>query len=108
MRAAATDADPDMIPVVRFGDSDAYDVTGSKGYLFFRRNAPASTAAEQVVAANADDSQTPVDDAKATEEEAEVGGTVFGSPGMLWIVLIMLAVVAFGAAGAGVYFRRRR
>ena len=108
VRGTATDADPDMIPVVRFGDSDAYDVSGSKGYLFFRRNAPASTGTEQVVAADTDDSQTPVDDAKATEEEAEVGGTVFGSPGMLWIVLIMLAVVAFGAAGAGVYFRKRR
>jgi hypothetical protein len=83
VRGTATDADPNMIPVVRFGDSDAYDVSGSNGYLFFRRNAPASA-------------------------ETEIGGTVFGSPGMIWIVLIMLAVLAFGAAGAGVYHRRRR
>ncbi|HAK58335.1 MAG TPA: hypothetical protein DCP06_05085 [Lachnospiraceae bacterium] len=92
VRGAATDTDPDMIPVVCFGDSNAYDVSGSNGYLFFRRNAPASTKA---------------DDAKATEEEAEVGGTIFGSPGMIWIILIIV-VVAGGAAGFGIYFRKRR
>ncbi|MBQ7200631.1 MAG: LPXTG cell wall anchor domain-containing protein, partial [Eubacterium sp.] len=34
-------------------------------------------------------------------------GSVFGGSGMIWIILIIV-VVAGGAAGFGIYFRKRR
>ena len=40
-------------------------------------------------------------------EEPSTEGAVFGGEGMIWIILIIV-VVAGGAAGLGVYFRKRR
>ena len=48
-----------------------------------------------------------VETAAPSGEEAPHETAVFAWPGMLWILLVIL-VIAGGAAGAGVYYRKRK
>ncbi|MBR0119510.1 MAG: LPXTG cell wall anchor domain-containing protein, partial [Eubacterium sp.] len=89
-------SDEEMVPVTYFDESYAADL-GDETYtganttlacLFFKRGT------------------TPVEEV-ADAEEPSTEGSVFGGSGMIWIILIIV-VVASGAAGAGVYFRKRK
>ena len=98
-------SDEEMVPVTYFDESYAADLgdetyTGAKtklACLFFKRGT------------------TPVEEAEkpgkilvsASGSAADLEGSVFGGSGMIWIILIIL-VVAVGAAGFGIYFRKRR
>ena len=99
-----TNADADMIPVKRFGDSDAYDITGNNEYLFFRNNLNTAPEPEvQETEAATDENATEEAD---TTEPAETS-SVFNYPTMIWLIIVIL-VVAVGAAGAGIYSRKRK
>ena len=97
IRENAVDADSNMIAVTRFGDSDAYNVTGKGGYLFFRRTPGTASDAGEQVAEKTDTN---------SEGEAETG-SVFGDSSMILIIVLFL-VFAGGAAGAGIYSRKRK
>ena len=99
-----TNADADIIPVTRFGDSDAYDITGNKGYLFFRNKLKTAPEAEVQKSETATDENTT--DAANTESETEVS-SVFGNSSTIWIILLILVIVG-GAVGAGIYSRKRK
>ncbi|MBQ7200206.1 MAG: hypothetical protein IJS24_02395, partial [Eubacterium sp.] len=113
----AAPADLDLLTVRRFGDSDAYDVTEEKGYLSFRRDGATTesgqTEEETTVATDEEDTaetETPAaadGDAASGDEAAESTASVFGWPGLMWLIPVSLVVVAL-AVGTGIYFRRKK
>ena len=116
-------SDQDMVPVSYFDESGPADLaddeyTGAetdRASMFFKRGtepieevADAEEEEEEVEDEVApDETETPEEEAEADAEEPSAEGSVFGGAGMIWIILIVV-VVAGGAAGLGVYFRKRR
>ncbi|MBO6107784.1 MAG: hypothetical protein J6P16_00080 [Eubacterium sp.] len=108
----AVSADPNVVTAAVFGSKDAYDITGGKEFLSFRRSDAVAAAAsdeeirdasgEDVSAADKDLSD-PADDGKTLESTT----SVFGWPGILWIMLVLLAL-AIVAVGTGIYFKKRK
>ncbi|MCR5793612.1 MAG: hypothetical protein K6G65_10615 [Lachnospiraceae bacterium] len=110
VRDSATNADQDMYAVTRFGDSDAYDVVGNNGYLFFKRIARAGSdeKAEEIVSEQSDseDTQDLEADAETPESDtAETQATVFGDLGCVGLILLIVVVVL--GAIAGIYLRKK-
>ena len=90
-------SDPDEIGLLEFDVSDPSNLTNKKYtgkdmtpvYIFFK------TGTE------------PVEKGGETAEGASTEAAVFGGAGMIWVILILL-VIAGGAAGAGIYMRSRK
>ena len=90
-------SDPDEIGLLDFDVSDPSNLTNKKYtgkdmtpvYIFFK------TGTE------------PVEKGGETAEGASTEAAVFGGAGMIWVILILL-VIAGGAAGAGIYMRSRK
>ena len=80
VRESATDPDSDLVSVVEFGKSNAYDVTGEHGYLYYRKN---DTSVWNTTA------------------------SAFGGEKMIWIALVIL-LLAVLAALAGLYVSKRK
>ena len=98
VQLADSSSDQDMIPVTYFDEGYAADLTddiytGAKierACIFFKRGTE------------------PIKQVGDTGEKASTEAAVFGgAAGMIWIILILLVVVG-GAAGVGIYIRKRK
>ena len=113
--------DPDEIGLLDFDGSAPSNLTNktytgkdmTPVYIFFKTGTEpeeeVAEAAEEVAEDEAApaETETPQETAEPVAEEPSTEGAVFGGEGIIWIILIIL-VVAGGAAGAGVYFRKRK
>ena len=116
-----TSIDSDEIGLLDFDGSAPSNLTNktytgkdmTPVYIFFKTGTEpeeeVAEAAEEVAEDEAApaETETPQETAEPVAEEPSTEGTVFGGSGMIWIILIIV-VVAGGAAGFGIYFRKRR
>ncbi|MBQ4462849.1 MAG: hypothetical protein II915_00380, partial [Eubacterium sp.] len=88
-----TTSDADMAPVSEFCYKDAYNISEKDSvYLFFK----AGSDADQAGAANDGAAGTP-----------ETKAAVFGWPGMLWVIILLVLIFGVGAVTA-LYIRKRK
>ena len=82
-----------------------------KGLMYFGSSDPANLGDSKYTGKKTDQTYIFYKTDDASDEEVYAGdnteSSVFGGPGMIWIVLIMLVVAGFAAVG-GVIYRKRR
>ena len=83
--------DPDLIGVTRFSDKYAYDMTGDKGYLYFRRNE--KTAAAPEPGEVAEDENEPEDETEP-ETASVFGGSTLLIAGLAMIIGVIIGIVS--------------
>ena len=106
-----TSSDRDEIGLLDFDGSAPSNLTNktytgkdmTPVYIFFKTG----TEPEEEVA-EVDETEEPEEiSVSASGSAADLEGSAFGGSGMIWIILIIV-VVAGGAAGIGVYIRKRK